>query len=389
MRKLAFGLLLCLLLSGCGGSPAEEPSEAQGPPVQVIGPEEDWREVYVKFLEDLCEEERAVLNVDRPDYDPNLHPAQVGSLSQEYFLYDLDWDGVPELVLRFGWDSWDTRFYTVRDGEVTEVGREENRYISFFTSPDRPGIIVRDTPKGPVFVYRLTLEDGELRQGEYLYETDMEKQFSDLTFRMEDVVPGAEYIRSCRTMADWPEHTPLTLPIDDYGREETAVETDPERDGTARPLILAALESGAPFCAVSGDGWGGDAGRTTMAEYSQPGGITEHAKKSLVSRRRAWVDLNGDGQRECVLYVEHDAGDYIQSGYFVVFSEQEGTVYAYCLSYVGRTDVSADGVFFDPWYLEEGIDGGAWRVSFRENLCYQYTAAFDASVPLVEWETLN
>ena len=147
MRKLAFGLILCLLLSGCGGSPAEEPAEAQGPPVQVIGPEEDWREVYVKFLEDLCEEERAVLNVDRPDYDPNLYPAQVGSLSQEYFLYDLDWDGVPELVLRFGWDSWDTRFYTVRDGGVTEVGREENRYISFFTSPDRPGIIVRDTPK--------------------------------------------------------------------------------------------------------------------------------------------------------------------------------------------------------------------------------------------------
>ena len=89
MRKLAFGLILCLLLSGCGGSPAEEPTEAQGPPVQVIGPEEDWREVYVKFLEDLCEEERAVLNVDRPDYDPNLHPAQVGSLSQEYFLYEI------------------------------------------------------------------------------------------------------------------------------------------------------------------------------------------------------------------------------------------------------------------------------------------------------------
>ena len=107
-----------------------------------------------------------------------------------------------------------------------------------------------------------------------------------------------------------------------YGREETAVETDPERDGAARPLILAALESGAPFCAVSGDGWGGDAGRTTMAEYSQPGGITEHAEKPLVPRRRAWVDLNGDGQRECVLYVEHDTGDYIQSGYFVVFSEQ-------------------------------------------------------------------
>lgn len=107
---------MCLTLSGCGGSPAEGPAEAQGPPVQVIGPEEDWREAYVKFLEDLCEEERTVLNTDRPDYDPNLYPAEVNSLSEEYFLYDLDWDGVPELVLRCGWDGWDTRFYTVRGG---------------------------------------------------------------------------------------------------------------------------------------------------------------------------------------------------------------------------------------------------------------------------------
>ena len=72
-----------------------------------------------------------------------------------------------------------------------------------------------------------------------------------------------------------------------------------------------------------------------------------------------------------------------------IFSEQAGTVYAYCLNYTSRMDVTMDGVFFDPWYLEEGIDGGVWRLSFRENLCYQYTAAFDASVPLVEWETLN
>ena len=64
-------------------------------------------------------------------------------------------------------------------------------------------------------------------------------------------------------------------------------------------------------------------------------------------------------------------------------------MYAYCLNYTSRMDVTVDGVFFDPWYLEEGIDGGAWRVSFRENLCYQYTAVFDASAPLVEWEALD
>lgn len=390
MRKTVLGLALCLLLSGCGGSLAEERESApEGPPVEVIGPEEaDWREAYAKFLEDLCEEEKAVLDINRPDYNPNDYPAEVESLSKEYFLYDLDWDGVPELVLRRGWDCWDTRFYTLRDGEVTEAGRLESRYLSFFTSPDEPGLLVRETPKGPVFLYRLTLEDGVLRQGEYLYETDLGVQCVDRTFRMEDIVPGAAYIMGCRTMADWPEHVPLTLPIEDYGREKTAEGTGPERDKTARPLILAALEKGAPFCAVSGDGWGGGAGWTTLAAYLRPGGMEEYAERPLVPRRRCWVDLDRDGQRECVLYVEHDTDDYIQSGCFVIFSEQEAAVYAYCLNCIDRMDVTADGVFFDPWYLEEGIDGGAWRVSFRENLCYQYTAAFDASAPLVEWEEI-
>lgn len=389
MRKILLGLALCLLLSGCVESPAEERAEPSEPPAQAIGPEEDWRAVYAKFLEDLCEEEKAVLNIDRPDYDPNDYPAQVENLSKEYFLYDLDWDGVPELVVRSNFYHSDIRVLTVRDGAAVEAGRLDGRYMSFFTSPDQPGMIVRETPKGPVYVYRVTLEGGELRQGEYLYETDLGVRCVDEAFRMEDVVPGAAYIRGCRTMAEWPEHTPLTLPIDDYGREDAAVELDPERDGAARSLILAALEDGAPFCAVSGDGYGGDAGWTTLAEYLRQGGIVDYAEKPLVSRRRTWVDLDRDGRRECVLYVEHDAGDYIQSGCFLIFTEQEKGVYAYCLNYVDRTEVNGDGVFFDPWYLEEGIDGGVWRVSFRENQCCQYTAAYDGAVPPVEWEPVD
>lgn len=389
MRKIFWGLALCLLLSGCGVAKEQGP-EVAGTPVQVIGPEEvDWREAYVRFLEDLCEEEKAVLNIDRPDYDPNEYPAQVENLSKEYFLYDLDWDGVPELVIRSDFYHSDIRVLTVRSGAAVEVGHLDGRYMEFFSSPDRPGIIVRETPKGPVFVYRLTLEDGELCQGEYLYETDLSVQCVDETFHMEDVVPGAEYIRGCRTMAEWPEHAPLTLPICDYGRKSAAAELDPQRDGRARSLILAALENEAVFCAVSGDGWGGDVGWATLAEYLRPGGMEEYAEKPLIPRRQAWVDLDGDGQRECVLYVEHDAGDYIQSGYFVVFSQQEKTVYAYCLNYADRTDVNEDGVFFDPWYLEEGMDGGVWRLSFRKNQCCQYTAAYDETVSPVEWEVLD
>ena len=48
MRKIVLGVLLCLLLSGCGGSPAEERAETEAPPARVAGPEKDWREAYVK-----------------------------------------------------------------------------------------------------------------------------------------------------------------------------------------------------------------------------------------------------------------------------------------------------------------------------------------------------
>ena len=64
-------------------------------------------------------------------------------------------------------------------------------------------------------------------------------------------------------------------------------------------------------------------------------------------------------------------------------------MYAYCLNYAGGSELNTDGVFYDPWYLEEGIDGGAWRVSFQESQCYQYTAAYDEAVPMVEWESVN
>ena len=41
----------------------------------------------------------------------------------------------------------------------------------------------------------------------------------------------------------------------------------------------------------------------------------------------------------------------------------------------------------EPFFTDS--DGGAWRVSFRESQCYQYTAAYDEAVPMVEWESVN
>lgn len=387
LRGAAGGLTFCLLLAGCGGAAAEGPEPA-GTPVRLIQAEDtDWRRAYTEFLEALCEEEKAVRNIDRPDYDPDSYQIEVDNLSREYFLCDLDRNGVPELVLRSGWYYDDVRIFTVQSGAVTELGALSGRYMEFYASPDEPGLIVKETPKGPVYVYRITLEDGALRQGAYLYQTPEGVRW-DESFRMGDMFPEAEYIQGCRTMINLPEYAPLTLPIGDYGREQAAA-LDPALDGQARAAIAAVLENGAEFYAVSGDGFCGDAGRITLAEYLQPGGVTEYAERPLVLRRRAWVDLNGDGRRECVLRIETAQSDIHQDAYYVILSEQEGEVYAYCLSWRSSVEIYADGVFCDLFDFAEGWEGGVYRVSFREGQCCQYTAAHDETVPPVEWEALH
>ena len=91
----------------------------------------------------------------------------------------------------------------------------------------------------------------------------------------------------------------------------------------------------------------------------------------------AWLEVNGDGQAECVLSLL-DADNWPDQ--IVILSEQAGTVYAYCLNYKGGYSLDAEGVF---WQEEYG--GDSFAVSFDGEQCYTYTALHDRAVPQVEW----
>ena len=76
-------------------------------------------------------------NIDRPDYDPNSYPAEVGVLSNSYALYDIDKDTVPEMLLRFGdcEAAYHKQIYTFRDGRVVLAGDVPSGHCSFIPGP--------------------------------------------------------------------------------------------------------------------------------------------------------------------------------------------------------------------------------------------------------------
>ena len=157
----------------------------------------------------------------------------------------------------------------------------------------------------------------------------------------------------------------MILPIYNYGQDRTAAEIDPERDAAAKKAIENVLQNGGAFYGVTADGFGGDTGWTTLEAYLQPGGATEYADLPLEMTEQAWLDFNGDGRREAFLTVRNAEGDRFLDTKYVIFSEQEGTVYAYCLNY--KENYELDGIIFRSELMED-----AFGVSFDKEQCYQY-----------------
>ena len=401
-KVLGYLLALCLLLTGCG-TKAQEEAEESGPPVQVLPAEmpetaaasgktepdftydesglTDWQRGYADFLRALCKEEAAVRRIDRPDYDPNEYPYEIGMLSDAYCLYDIDKDGVPELLIRYGRSeaAYHTCVYGWTDGGVSELGNFSSSHASLYTWPGENALAFNWGHMGGHYVEKLSLTDGALVR-ETVFEELSVEEYKD----MADIVPGSLYLRGARTTLgltfleefDSGADTPLLLPVYDYGRERAGRDIDPLRDEAARRAITEALEDGAEFYGVSADGFGGDTGWTTLEQYLAPGGVDGYADTPQTVEKLAWVDIDQDGRRECALQLLSAEGWPDQ---YVIFSEQEGAVYAYCLNYCESYALGSGGVFQDM----ERQD--AFAVSLWKDQCCLYTAACDSAVPPAGW----
>lgn len=385
-KQLLWILSILFLLGGCKAAPVSPTPLAQTPgptvPAPTPAPEPaplsdpdvsydetglaQWQKAYLAFLRELCAREAPIRRAGGGALFYNGDP----QLSSSYALYDIDKDGVPELFLEYG--STATEVYTVRDGTAVLCPGEELylKSASLYTWPGENGVLFRWGRMGGAFMNKISLVDGVLVTQANIFTEGYaagSEAVEDYTEPCQ-VVPGSEYIDPDRTFVTLPGCAPLALPIYRYGLDgpiPTACA------GDTRAAIGAVLAGRRPLYGVSGDGFGGDTGWLTLEEYCRPGVASRYAKLPLRLEEKYWLDLNGDGQEECVLRLREE-GDGGLSPY-VILSCQDGVVYAYCINYTSESVLRQDGSF--------SAGGWCFSLSFWKNQCTQINRLYVPGAP--------
>lgn len=396
MRRRPIFLLLAgvmaLTLTACktGDQPSEPTPVPSQPPAPTVAPAPEptpvqfrvqeadvptgeyapWQEGYAAFLVELRQKEGELKNwIDTaPDQEINEDMERwiaYNDASDSYSLYDVDKDGIPELFVCYGncEAAYHTICYAFRDGQVVEAGEFHSGHSRLDTWPGENAVLFAWGHMGSAYWEKYSMVDGVLTsQGEIFSELIWGTDQEEYT-RSDRLVPGAEYIPPYRTPTQWrPGDSPaLLLPIYDYGaypRQDPV----PMEEGAVRAAIGKILWEGAELYGVSGDGFDGDTGWTTLADYLKPGAASPYKEEPLTVTEYAWADVNGDGQTDCVLHLDNC---------YTVLSVEEGTVYAYFLGFNDSFGVDPDGSVYLRYY--------EWwkQVSFYKNQCYDFTAPRD------------
>lgn len=347
---------------------------------------EPWRRAYADFLRKLCAGE-APERIAAGCVEAYDSP---GDASNRYTLYDVDKDGLPELFIRFGncEAAYHTRVYAFRDGAVEELGDMGASHSALHTWPGENAVLQSWGHMGYGGMSKYTISNGELVSlGDFFTENINTPESAGYTAPSK-LVPGSAYLDEWWTVTALPEWTAMTLPIYAYGAADPPPQVSAEEEAAAEDAILAVLYGGGPLYGVSGDGFGGDTGWTDFAGYCAPGAVIDYSVLPTPPKRLAWADLNGDGQKECLLFLE-EAGELPEdrgwrSSAHAVLSFQDGVVYAYCINYLDDYVLHQDGVFYNE------ARASSYTLSFWKNQCF-LTYAYDQAPagPPAAWESAS
>ena len=270
----------------------------------------DWQNAYQRKL---CEIRNDNEKLNMPDAGADY--------AESYFLYDIDYSGIPELYVKYGdcEAAYHVIVYHFDQGQVTQLGELNAGHTSFYSTPQE-GLMSYWGHMGYAGVTLLTLQDGVFHD-ESISEQDI-TQDENLEYEDADtLVPGAKYLVT--------QNISLDLPIELYGKTLSHTAGTLSKEEVRETLQNAYMNNG-EICGVSGDGYGGDTGVINFEDYCKPGAIDEFIESDATVDDQQWVDLNQDGQDECVLKMRSPDG-YMP--FYVMLSLQNHTIYAYAFHY--------------------------------------------------------
>ena len=293
--------------------------------------------------------------------------ALYSSMECSYALYDIDKDGVPELIVKLGTCEADYHgeIYGYADGQarlmLDELGLGHS---SLYSDPGENGVIVMYGHMGYASAYRMRL-DGNW---EMLYEDDLNARLQndpDAEYVYPgDVIPGSAALPLCRAE--------LSLPLTHYeeiaavlcGNYPTAAEKRFPENNTA--FFENWMSGNREAYAVTADGYTNSPGYIGFLELLRQNVAAEYMDGDMKILGYDYADLNGDGQLECLVTASRDYAEMC-----IILSEQNGTVYAYLNNYTENWKAQENGNIL--------VDSPYYRYAWR--LIFDGAEAFLMSVP--------
>ena len=175
------------------GGPQNAPQQPEEP--EAVPEEAPWREAYISLLASVRAQ-----NTGSPEQD-----------AVQYQLYDIDKDGIPEMIVEYG--SYEAcrriQLYTFRNGAAELLESEDTGDILgmshsyLYTWPGENGMLLYGGHMGGAWAGQIVLENGRINIyslfDEY-FEYPDEADYTDI----KDVVPGTESIESFQIDSDEP-----------------------------------------------------------------------------------------------------------------------------------------------------------------------------------------
>ncbi|MBO5555709.1 MAG: hypothetical protein J5927_00845 [Oscillospiraceae bacterium] len=332
--------------------PAPLAASASSPAVSPQKEEmKDWRVFYRELLEDCAGDSKDPLD--------------------SYTLLDLDADGTPELLVKFGTCEADYhgRIFTV-DAAVQELADMSLWNTGTYVVPGEPGLYLNCGHMGYHRLDRILREDDDVAS-ECLLEEDLQSSPQTEYTPVDQVVPGARYLSLFPGAA--------LLPLSCYEQILACLDGSAPQAETASPpqgdgdFYARLLREDVEVHTVAADAFVRSPGIVPLSRLGAAGVSYPYMRSDAALVRQELADLDGDGQEECLLYYRMPGSTW--DDFRVILSAQESGIYAYLSSGPAETEVDASGLLIHRY----GDACSARRFFFQGEDCFFLTVPCPAT----------
>ena len=247
----------------------------------------------------------------------------------EYAVYDIDKNGIPELLIKSGTCEADykTFFYSYDGNEAKSAGEEWSGHTSYYTYPAGNGIVQYNAHMGYAGAYRYSLgNDGIVYENEELFVDNLDERAGGY---------GIEYILVSAAVDDAKliglYATDCMLGLLEYDSALKTCSREALSHDDMKSMVTDILDCSTDFYgAKESEAWSSDTifylGKMNMADMYKVGGLFRYSDSEAYLLDSYYADFNEDGQEECLTVFSENQNNNLA---FIIFSYQNERMYGY------------------------------------------------------------